>query len=193
MEISEPDLPKSLWPIRDGIVEHVLTGAPLPQDYGLLHQWLEGDGWDALTNAWDDEMAINLISLSTSFDDAEFSAQEYIDEGKICDADRIRFARTLIARAVDECDGYINPSVHCYKLVREDGQSAVAACTIEMQGPDPVTYWCGFYSSKEDFLKRIKGPSLVLWRDLPELTDSDILSLWNFKKKRPSKRKKPSP
>jgi hypothetical protein len=195
MEISEPALPKNLWPIRDGIVEHVLTGAPLPQDYGLLHQWLEGAGWDALTNGMgDDEMAINLAFLSMSFADSELSSYEDIDEERICDVDRITFARDLIARTVDECDGYLNPSVHCYKMVREDGRSAVVACTIEIHGQGgPVANWCGFYSSEEDFLKTVKGPGLVLWKDIENLEDSELLSLWHVEKRKPAKRKKQSP
>lgn len=40
------NLPKKLWAIRDAVVEHFHSNAPLPSDYVRIYQWLEDEGWD---------------------------------------------------------------------------------------------------------------------------------------------------
>lgn len=58
--------------------EPLVTNAPLHPDFARLYEWLEGDGWDALIAAWEDEeCALKLNYFAQyNFSDTELRAIE---------------------------------------------------------------------------------------------------------------------
>ena len=45
------EFPTELHSIRDEAIECAITNAPLPSGMNRIHEWLETDGWDNVTDA----------------------------------------------------------------------------------------------------------------------------------------------
>lgn len=68
---------------------------------------------------------------------------------------RVKYARDEIVRAFFDEDGFVNPSVHGYRLEREDGKSAIIGITVQIHGQGgPVPVWQGVFATQELFHAR---------------------------------------
>jgi hypothetical protein len=67
------NLPEHLSIIRNQVVDHVISGSPLPENFIELVSWFEVDGWDEiLSGSGSEHVALKLNDLaSLKFDDKE--------------------------------------------------------------------------------------------------------------------------
>lgn len=178
-----PDLPEELHKARDEVIESVINGTETPDSIELIYEWLEFDGWDAITsNPATEGMAINVPRFrETMLNDDEFGYY-YGDEEEITDKARIEYARMRMEKRLkDGDDGDYFPSYSSYEMVREDGKSAVIGCTIIIIPGGPEPSWWGAYRSEADFLDDLKESELIPFRDIADIPDSEILSYWHKK------------
>jgi len=175
------EFPKELISINDAIVAHIHNGADMPNNVEELENWLERDGWDYLIG---DEgfigYAVDLHHLANfRFDDSELRYEyELEDTAQITDAMRVQYGNKLIDEAIAENDGYICPSVHCVEI-SSGGKSAFIGCLIEIHGQGgPVSYWQGAYKSQDDFLKAIRENHVVMFDEIKNIKDEEMLTLW---------------
>ena len=190
-----PELPKKFWKIRDALVEHLMSNSRLPAGLADLQEWLATDGWDDLLAAWiNEDVALKYGRLEDRFSDLYLSDSEYLDTSAvITDPMRIDFARSTIRTLILDSDGYYNPSVHSFPIERDDGESAVLGCTVEIHGQyGPVPQWHGVFADKDDFYKYLRDAGFLFHSEADEIGDAEILALWNFEKKKTMKRKKRS-
>jgi len=177
-----PVLPSNLWPLRDAIIEHAHGKARKPRNLKRLHDWLEDDGWDSLVGESSKyEMAIKLYDLAyQQFSDSEFRAVEGLNPGDVITDDRrLTYARELISAACSGDDGYLCPTLHSYKLERQDGASAIVGALVEIHGQGgAVAVWQGIYATREDFFAAMKRCDVWLIEDVKEIDDARILALW---------------
>ena len=178
MEI--PEIPESLWPLRDAAIDYAIKGGEEP-DIKALHEWFEVDGWDAIIAGWNYEaLVIKLYYLAwSSFEDDEFAALEDIEVNEITDAMRLKYARDLLEKASSGEDDYLCPSVHSCKIERENGDSAILGSYMEIHGQGgPVVTWWGIFKDDESFIESLKQSDHVLIDEIDIITDEKILSLW---------------
>ena len=190
-----PELPKKFWKIRDALVEHLMSNSRLPAGLADLQEWLATDGWDDLLAAWiNEDVALKYGRLEDRFSDSYLSDSECLDASDvITDSMRIEFARSAIRSLILDSDGYYNPSVHSFPIERDDGESAVLGCTVEIHGQyGPVPQWHGVFADKDDFYKYLRDAGFLFHSEADEIGDAEILALWNFEKKKTMKRKKRS-
>lgn len=183
MSTIEPriDLPKTLLPIVDRVITHVLKGNPLPKNLNKLVEWFETDGWDDLCSAWAEEFtALKLFEMAwLSFSDKELLANQ--DEPTtITDEVRITYARGLVRRALEESDGYDCPSVHAIQLSNKQGQFATLGWIMEIHGQGgPVADFQGVFRDKAHFHQSLRDMDYVLSAEEKLLSDEAILRLWS--------------
>ena len=190
-----PELPKKFWKIRDALVEHLMSNSRLPAGLADLQEWLATDGWDDLLAAWiNEDVALKYGRLEDRFSDSYLSDSECLDASDvITDSMRIDFARSAIRSLILDSDGYYNPSVHSFPIERDDGESAVLGCTVEIHGQyGPVPQWHGVFADKDDFYKYLRDAGFLFHSEADEIGDAEILASWQIEKKKTTKRKKRS-
>ena len=177
-------LPYELIDISAAIIDHINLGSALPNNLDQLENWLEQDGWDLLIG---DEgfigYGLDLHHIANfRFYDSELRHEyELEDSMQITDAMRIQYGYGLIDRAIEENEGDVCPSVHCLELLN-GGDSAFIGCLIEIHGQGgPVPYWQGVYRTRDDFLKALRGKYIVMFDEIKNIKDEELLSLWNRK------------
>jgi hypothetical protein len=173
-----PELPKSLYSLRDAIINSILKSTPVPE-LQPLYEWLETDGRDVLIDSWcNEEMAVNLNYLAqTEFIDSELGIQEGIKVEDVTDEMRLDYSRKVINDSVD--DGYICPSIHAYKLEQDNDTSPVIGCLMEIHGQSgPVLEWWGVFKNHLDFYKALDESNFVLFSKSDELNDERLITLW---------------
>ncbi len=161
------------------------------QSLGLIQEWLEVDGWDALISDLGDQMALNLCHLAQfQFEDGELRAcMDIPKDVSVTDDDRIRWGRGHIDRVLTGDDEYLLPSVHTYELSATDGSKACIACTVEIHGQGgPVCQWQGIWPTRESFLQAL-GKDHDYWVVplMGDIPDDVILKLWQKPKARKSR------
>jgi hypothetical protein len=169
---SIPELPENLWPLRDAAIDHILNGTTDP-DMQPIYEWLEGDGWEAMIDAWaNEDICFNLKSLAQgSFNDEDLADW-------VTDADRLHYAKVLIKKEMVDDDG-LNPSLHSYKLKRSNGDSVILGCKVVVAGQSGnFLTWIGLFKTQDDFYDYIRKSGYMIYREFNELTDEKILSLW---------------
>jgi hypothetical protein len=173
-----PELPKSLYSLRDAIINSILKSTPLPE-IQPIYDWLEGDGWDALVGSWSNqEMAVKLGYLSQhQFDDSEVATQEEIEDEDVTDEMPLAYARQLIDDSID--DGYICPSIHTYKLEQGNDTSPVIGCLMEIHGQaGPAADWWGIFKNPDEFYEELNECDIVLLSKSELISDERLISLW---------------
>ena len=66
------ELPAEFFPIRDAVIEHVVSGGPIPSDLFLITEWLRNDGYDELIRSWEEngeDICIEIKHLADKFSD----------------------------------------------------------------------------------------------------------------------------
>ena len=98
-----------------------------------------------------------------------------------------------ISYAIENSEGDDSPSVHSFPIERDDGQRAILGCTVEIHGQyGPVPQWHGVFADKDDFYRYLRAAGFLFHSDADEISDAEILALWDFEKKKTAKRKKRS-
>jgi len=176
------EFPKELVGINDAIVAHIHNGADMPDNLEQLEKWLEEDGWDYLIG---DEgligYGLDLYHLADfRFYDSELRYEyELDDSAEITDAMRVQYGNELIDRAIEDNEGDICPSIHCLEI-SSGNHSAFIGCLIEIHGQGgPVSYWQGAYKTQDEFLKAIRANHVVIFDEIKNIKDEEMLSLWN--------------
>ena len=175
---SIPEIPESLWPIRDAAIAHVLNGTPEP-DLKPLYDWFEVEGWDAIIDAWAyEDMAFNLFYLSQGkFEDSEMATCEGLEIKELTDELRISYARACIESGHE--DEYLTPSLHSCELKRDDGELVILGCVMEIHGQGgPYLNWWGLFKNQAEFYDSIRNSGYIIESDLEGITDEKILSMW---------------
>jgi hypothetical protein len=175
---SIPEIPESLWSIRDAAIDHILKGTPEPE-LKPLYDWFEFDGWDAVTSAWTHEdMTLNLFQLAQyTFEDDEMAACEGIEVDEITDELRISYARGCIERSYD--DEYLTPTLHSCELKRANGDAVILGCVMEIHGQgEPYLNWWGLFKTQAEFYDSIRNSGFIIDSDEEGITDEKILSMW---------------
>ena len=172
-------LPEELYQVRDAVIENIHKGIEPPASLGLIQEWLEGDGWDALV-ASIGTMAVDLNQLAEStYTDKEFILGWLGEKQTITDDMRITHARMLISQASNGDDGYLVPSVYSFTIKSGDGRSAVIAAIMHMMGQGgPETSWWGAYKTHKEFLDALKKAGLIPIEYIKDLTDAEVLNFW---------------
>jgi hypothetical protein len=189
------ELPKKYWKTRDALVEHLLSNSRLPAGLPNLQEWLATDGWDDLLAAWiNEDVALNLKEWRTyKFSDAFLRDDEGHDDSVvITDQMRVHHARKAISYAVENSEWDDSPSVHSFSIERKDGERALLGCTVEIRGHDHIPKWHGVFADKDDFYRYLRAAGFLFHRAADEIGDAEILALWDFEKKKTTKRKKRS-
>jgi hypothetical protein len=170
-----PDLPKSLWKIRDEIVDSAFNDLTTPSDIKLVQEWLVSDGVD---NLWTQDVllgyVINLDSLAQwHFYDKEL---EYSDE--LTDKLRIEHARKIISDVVAGDDNTYG--VHGAKLEKDDGKLIYSGCIQESQGQNGLAYeWFGVFKNLAQLLDEVRNLGYFFTSEINTITDEEILAVWN--------------
>lgn len=179
--------PAHLQAACDEAIADFKAGEPEPKSLETIIEWLKFDGWDYLTEDLGDQMAISLWTLA----DLEFQEKELrvcmdIPENvPITDADRIEWGRSHINRVLNECDGYLMPSIHTYELKSTAGEAVVIGCLVEIHGQaGAVCQWKGLWVSRKAFLAAL-GERNEYWVTplMGDVPDEVILSLWHKPKR----------
>ncbi len=117
------------------------------------------------------------------FSEDELRATEgKADDEPVTDAERVGYARQLIARIESgEGDDYFYPSVHAYPVTDCRGRHAVLGCTVEIHGQGgPVPIWDGIFTSREAYLSHLTNNGNWLASQLGAMADGQILSKWKY-------------
>jgi hypothetical protein len=179
--MKKSELPRELFPARDAAIEHAVAGTR-PPDRVLrgLEEWLTGEGWHALVEDWDDLMALRFCALTLEFDDHNLRSREELEPAtKVGDDMRLRYARSLMDRAMEREDGCMCPSMHAYRMEKEDGKSAVIGCTFEIWGQaGPHAEWHGVFATEEKFRDHLRRSGYWPTDELDALDDATILGMW---------------
>jgi hypothetical protein len=174
------DFPKSLLPVVDKVVAHVVHGSPLPKNLNKLIEWFEEEGWDDLCLAWAEEfVALKLFEMAwLSFSDQELIANQ--DEPiSVTDEVRLTYARELVSRAFEESDGYACPTVHAVQISNKQGQVAILGWLMPIHGQGgPVAEFQGVFLDKSQFYQSLRDADYVLATEEKSLKDETILRLW---------------
>lgn len=178
------ELPEKLRKIRDAAVEHVLSDSLLPKDLSELQNWFATDGWGYVTDSWiNDDAVLDLKSwVAYQFLDSLLRSEEDLDESiEITNQMRIKYARSAIKNAIEEYDGYDNPSVHSVLIQREDGKNAILGCTVEIHGQSgPVPIWHGVFASVDIFYAHLREAGFLFHKEADLISDAEIMSFWRI-------------
>ena len=181
-----PVLPSELWHLRDAAIEHVLTNAPLPSDFERLQEWLEGEwlGWEGI-----EEIALNFygssfydrLGLSDLLSDDELRAREGLRlSAPVSDGMRVEFFRGQVESVISDFDSLTMPSVHSYRLERDDGKSAVLGYVVEIHGQSgPFTIRQGVFATRDAFHVHLRESGFRLLEEVEALDDAGILDVWH--------------
>lgn len=154
---------------------------PVP-DLSPITEWLEVDGWDYVVNGQvssychvDSLAGTNDLDKLLGFfnDDSLLEYTDIENYSLIKDSDRIEFARSEIARRLEES----MDSVHCIP-VHSTTVSPAYLCMMVYFHPQGGAFFSNLEvcHSVDDYLKPLKG-DIVL--DADSLSDKDILQRWH--------------
>ena len=176
------ELPAELFPIRDAVIEHVVTGSPIPSDLSLITEWLRNDGYEELIRSWEEngeDSWIEIKYLADKFSDEMMHDYADIEAGvTITDDMRIDHIRAICRSHYIEETGWPVLTIHGYKVNRGDGQSAIIGYLMGICGQGgPEFEYYGIFADKESFYKKLKEDSYLI-NDIDSFEIAKILSTW---------------
>lgn len=173
MNKEQPEaLPENLKFTRDLAIDYALGRIKmLPENIEELYEWLQING--TITSALE-EYAVDIQELAAF----HFEDDELEDPEDNSSEQRLKFARDCINDTFND-DSYIRWICGAW-LENDVGETAIAGTTLESHGQAGLYFTdTGIYKSVEDFLNSVKQSSnLVLEKDIGNLTDERLLSLW---------------
>jgi hypothetical protein len=177
------ELPAELFPIRDAVIQHVVSGSPIPSDLPLITEWLRIDGYEELIRSWEEngeDICIEIKHLADKFSDEMMHDYADIEAGvTITDDMRIDHIKQMCSDYFIEASCWPVLTIHGYKVNTDDGQSAIIGYLIGVygQGGPEVEYY-GIFADKESFYKKLKEDSYLI-NDIDSFEIAKILSTWN--------------
>ncbi len=174
---------------------HSLAGqANVPPEFQGVINWLEGEGWEWVLDAWhDDAMVIDFNALGAHlFSDRDLQDYVDIDESQpISDAQRVDYGIKRIDDVREDGDGLIFQSVHPIQVQAQDGTTATVGCTVEIHGQSGHNLvFHGMYSGEESMYEALAQRGLHRDRLDPETAGKLILRHWQHPTRRPTKKSK---
>ena len=176
--------PAEIRGLLDAAVLKLWDPARPVSDLSPVADWLEADGWDHLVRGT--VGSYRYVSEVAEYLD-DFYLIEYTDiedYSQIKNADRLKYARMMIADKLEEC----MDSIHCIP-VESLSMPPAALCMVMYYHPQGGAEF-GYLEvchSIEDYLESFKGDIIM---DVNSLSDREILRLWRkAKSARPKKKK----
>ena len=176
------ELPLELFPIRDAVIDHVVSGSPIPSDLSLITDWLGNNGYEELIRSWNEngeDICIEIKHLNDEFSDKAIHEYEDIDAGvTITDEMRINHIKQMCRDYFIEASCWPVLTIHGYKVIRDDGQSAIIGYLMGVYGQGgPEFEYYGIFADKESFYKKLKEDSYLI-NDIESFEIEKILSTW---------------
>jgi hypothetical protein len=176
------NIPKRLVTVSDQVIEQVKNRLALPPTISELTAWFETEGWDTLVPTFDDDehIAVDLNHLaSLAFWDSELIDAEDLDDDPVTDEIRVKYAREVIANALDQYDDDVCPSVHSVELRNRLGETAILGWLVEAHGQGgAVPVFQGAFRDQRHFHEDLRATNFLLDSHQDTLTDEVILQLW---------------
>ena len=177
------ELHAQLFPIRDAVIEHVISGSPIPLDLSLITEWLGNDGYQELIRSWDEngeDICIEIKHLADKFSDEMMHEYGDIDaEVTITDEMRINHIKKMCSDYFIEASCWPVLTIHGYKVIRDDGQFAIIGYLMGVYGQGgPEFEYYGIFPDKESFYKKLKEDSYLI-NDIDSFEIAKILSTWS--------------
>ena len=177
------EFPAELIPIRDAVIEHVISGSPIPSELSLITEWLHDDGYSELIKSWEkngEDICIEIEHLDDKFSDEMMHDYGDIDAGvTITDEMRINHIKKMCSDYFIEASCWPVLTIHGYKVIRDDGQSAIIGYLMGVYGQGgPEFEYYGIFADKESFYKKLKEDSYLI-NDIDSFAIAKILSTWN--------------
>ena len=163
---TQVEFPAELIPIRNAVIEHVISGSPIPSDLSLITEWLGNDGYDDLIRSWDEngeDICIEIERLADKFSDEMMHDYADIEAGiTITDEMRISHIKKMCSDYFIEELCWPVLTIHSYKVTRDDGQSAIIGYLMGVYGQGgPEFEYYGIFADKESFYKKLKEDSYL--------------------------------
>jgi hypothetical protein len=176
------ELPAEFFPIRDAVIEHVISGSPIPSDLSLITEWLGNEGYQVLISSWDkngEDICIEIKHLADKFSDEMMHDYADIEAGvTITDDMRIDHIKYMCNYFFIEELCWPVLTIHSYKVTRDDGQSAIIGYLMGVYGQGgPEFEYYGIFADKESFYKKLKEDSYLI-NDIDSFEIAKILSTW---------------
>ncbi len=176
------ELPVELFPIRDAVIEHVISGSPVPSDLLLITEWLGNDGYEELIRSWDEngeDICIEIKHLANKFSDEMMHDYADIEAGvTITEEMRISHIKQMCRDHFIEELCWPVLTIHSFKVIRNDGQSAIIGYLMGVYGQGgPEFEYYGIFADKENFYKKLKQDSYLI-NDIESFEIEKILSTW---------------
>jgi hypothetical protein len=174
------DMPYDIAAIRDAAIEHVVSGADVPEDLEYLQDWLMENCEDDLYQVADGDLAIPLRYLGTRLNDEDLrNAWELEPDAPITEEMRLKFARERLGLMAEDPDFDFCPGVRPFRIERADGQSAILAFGIRGYSFTGIEFeWYGVFADWESVVQRMQGDDYVLVSALDAVSDEDLLAHW---------------
>ena len=188
-QVHQISVPENLIPIRDAIINHILSGSSKPAELNNLRQWLLDEGWWELSQQGDgigvDEIICfdpsHVDKLELSDDSLRFEMFLEDDDETITDDMRLDYARDALHSAyggelAGGFESWCWPMVHVGKLVRSDGDYILVGMLGRFQGPGSgyVAEWCEFFPDTKALTECLETLGYIL-NAVPEEIDAQIL------------------
>jgi hypothetical protein len=177
--VEKIELPENLFQERDLLIESFVSGQE-PAPPVNIYAWLESDGWDLLVGSSSNlDWGYNQFDITDHFNDDEFRSEYLNPTDAIKDDMRVEHSKMLVNNMIQNGNGY---SFGTHELKNSNHQSVHLGYIIEMQGQlGPHTDWCGYFYSNQDFKDHLKNNGIWTYEEFGNLTDEEILKLWNTK------------
>lgn len=181
-------VPEHLGPIRDGIIDHILSGSSKPAELNNLCQWLLDEGWWQLTQQADGLGVDEIICFDPShadkleLNDDSLRVETFLeDDETITDDMRLDYARDALHSAyggelAGGFESWCWPMVHVGRLFRSDGDNILVGMLGRFQGPGSgyVAEWCEFFPDIKALTECLETLGYIL-NAVPEEIDAQIL------------------
>ncbi len=179
---------ENLIPIRDAVIDHILSGSSKPAELNNLRQWLLDEGWWELSQQGDGIGVDEIICFDPSHVDKLELSDDSLrfemcleDDETITDDLRLDYARDALHSAyggelAGGFESWCWPMVHVGKLVRSDGDYILVGMLGRFQGPGSgyVAEWCEFFPDTKALTECLEKLGYIL-NAVPEEIDAQIL------------------
>lgn len=186
-------VPEDFGPIRDSLVEHLLSGGSKPAELNKLRQWFLDEGWDELVRITQESSRAEILCFDPShLDELDLSddglrGQMFLDDDETpTDEMRLQYAREALHSAyggelAGGFESWCWPMIHVGQLVSTDGNHILVGILTRFQGPgsDDVAEWCDFFPDIESLTNRLKQLGYILGVVPEDIDPQILLNAWD--------------
>lgn len=180
------ELPSNLVNDAQSVVQGFHSKSDYTKEFDHLWAWLIEDGYNLLTDLYDDWIVADLKRISKyHFSDSEMldhinsTIQE--DLTTIHDSNRIEFARSFLT-IDDSADDSLYPSPVAIDLFAKD-QNIIIGILLHPRGQagfEPEFF--GLFNDKEEFENKLRSHRYIRVTSIESvssITDIELIELWN--------------